>query len=96
MRFSALHSRNMPILHGQLTHVSADSVIEERTGRAYFVADVTVPRSELALIADKGEIDGALKPGMPVDVVVPLRKRTALQYWLEPLTQTFWRSFHEH
>ncbi len=96
VRFSALHSRNMPILHGQLTHVSADSVIEERTGRAYFVADVTVPRSELALIADKGEIDGALKPGMPVDVVVPLRKRTALQYWLEPLTQTFWRSFHEH
>ncbi len=95
VRFSALHSRNMPILHGQLTRVSADSVIEERTGRAYFTADVTVPRSELALIGGPGE-DNALRPGMPVDVVVPLRKRTALQYWFEPLTQTFWRSFHEH
>ena len=93
VRFTALHSRSTPILHGQLTRLSPDSVIEERTGRAYFVADVTVPRSELDLIGDKGE---ALRPGMPADVVVPLRKRTALQYWLEPLTQTLWRSFHEH
>jgi HlyD family secretion protein len=96
VRFSAMHSRSMPILHGQLTRLSPDSVVEERTGRSYFVADVTVPRSELALIADKGQADNALRPGMPVDVVVPLRKRTALQYWLEPLTQTLWRSFHEH
>ena len=96
VRFSALHSRTTPILHGQLSRVSADSVVEERTGRAYFVADITVPRSELDLIADKAAADNALKPGMPVDIVVPLRKRTALQYWLEPLTQTFWRSFHEH
>jgi HlyD family secretion protein len=93
VRFSALHSRSMPILHGQLTRLSPDSVVEERTGRAYFVVDVTVPRSELDLIGDKGD---ALRPGMPVDVVVPQRKRTALQYWLEPLTQTLWRSFHEH
>lgn len=57
------------------------------------MADITVPQSELALIGDKGE---ALRPGMPADVVVPLRKRTALEYWLEPLTQTLWRSFHEH
>ena len=96
VRFSALHSRNMPILHGQLSRVSADSVVEERTGRSYFTADVTVPRSEMALIANGPGEESALRPGMPVDVVVPLRKRTALQYWFEPLTQTFWRSFHEH
>ncbi|QUD86481.1 HlyD family type I secretion periplasmic adaptor subunit [Phenylobacterium montanum] len=93
VRFTAVHGRNVPILHGQLTRISPDSVVEERTGRAYFVADITVPQSELALIGDKGE---ALRPGMPADVVVPLRKRTALEYWLEPLTQTLWRSFHEH
>ena len=96
VRFSALHSRNMPILHGQLTRLSADSVIEERTGRAYFTADVTVPRKEMALLGAAPGDESALRPGMPVDVIVPLRKRTALQYFFEPLTQTFWRSFHEH
>jgi len=40
--------------------------------------------------------DIALRAGMPVEVLVPLRKRTALQYIFEPLTQTMWRSFREH
>ena len=101
VRFSGLHGRNVPILKGKLTRVSADSVVEERTGRAYFTADVTVPQSELDQIDREAGGKGAgddtgLRPGMPADVVVPLRKRTALEYWLEPLTQTFWRSFHEH
>ena len=96
VRFQGLHGRNIPTLHGQLTRLSADSVIEERTGRSYFTADVTVPRRELAQIADGPAADNVLRPGMPADVIVPLRKRTALQFWFEPLTQTFWRSFHEH
>ena len=95
VRFTSLHSRQTPTLRGVLTRVSADSVIEERTGRAYYTADVTVGRAELARLADAGE-DSTLRPGMPADVIVPLRKRTALQYWIEPLTQTLWRSFREH
>jgi len=95
VRFTSIHTRKAPILHGQLTRVSADSVVDERTGHAYFTADVTVPQGELDKLADVGE-DSTLRPGMPVDVIVPLRKRTALQYWLEPLTQSLWRSFREH
>ena len=38
----------------------------------------------------------ALRAGMPVQVLVPLKKRTALQYAFEPLTQSLWRSFREH
>ena len=95
VRFSSIHSRKAPILHGALTRISADSVVEERTGRAYYTADVTVSQAELAKLAEVGE-DSTLRPGMPVDVIVPLRKRTALQYWLEPLTQSLWRSFREH
>ena len=30
------------------------------------------------------------------EVVIPLRKRTALQYLLEPLSQSVWRSFREN
>jgi hypothetical protein len=29
-------------------------------------------------------------------VMVPLRKRTALEYLFEPLTQTLWKAGREH
>ena len=96
VRLEAASAHNMPVLHGTVSRVSADSIIDEHTGRAYFTADVVVPRTELALLSNAGGQDAALRPGMPADVIVPLRKRTALQFWLEPLSQRIWRSFHEH
>jgi hypothetical protein len=36
-----------------------------------------------------------LAPGMPADIVIPLRPRTALDYILSPLTQTFDHAFRE-
>ena len=33
--------------------------------------------------------------GLPAQVLIPLRKRTALQYLFQPLTDSIWRSFHE-
>jgi HlyD family secretion protein len=36
-----------------------------------------------------------VRPGLPAQVVVPTRSRTALQYFLEPLNQSIWRSFRE-
>jgi HlyD family secretion protein len=38
---------------------------------------------------------GELRPGLPVEAVLTVRKRTALQYMLEPLTGAIWRSGHE-
>jgi HlyD family type I secretion membrane fusion protein len=95
VRFPALHSRKAPIIHGTLTRISADSVVDEKTGRAYFTADITVSPAELDRLSTAVGSDAALRPGMPVDVVAPTRKRTALEYWLEPLSQTLWRSFRE-
>jgi HlyD family secretion protein len=33
---------------------------------------------------------------LPAQVIVPLRKRTALGYLLEPLSSTFWKVGREH
>ncbi|MBN8553222.1 MAG: HlyD family type I secretion periplasmic adaptor subunit [Caulobacterales bacterium] len=96
VRFSAFRERDLPILHGTVTDISADSFTDERTGRSFFTVTVEVPPAEMAKIeAVRGE-DTGMTPGLPVEVVVPLRKRTALQYFLEPLTQSLWRSFREH
>ncbi len=94
IRFSSIQERNLPILHGQVTKVSADSFEDERTGMKFFKIELSVAPAELAKIkAVRGEV--AVKAGLPVDVVVPLRKRSALSYLLEPLTQLFWLTGRE-
>jgi HlyD family secretion protein len=95
VRFDSLHERSLPALAGRLTRLSADSFTDERTGESFFTAEVTIPLDQLQLIKDRRGEDFALRAGMPVQVLVPLRKRTALQYAFEPLTQGMWRSFRE-
>lgn len=95
IRFSALQERNLPILNGRISNVSADSFEDERTGQRFFRIQVEVPPEELSVIRQFRE-DGGLRPGLPAEVMVPLRKRTALSYLVEPLTQTLWRAGREH
>lgn len=96
VRFTSLHERDLPILKGRLASLSADSFTDENTGQRYFRAEVTVPPAELERIRKVRGPRTGLQAGLPVEVLVPLRKRSALDYLLEPLTQTFWRSGREH
>jgi HlyD family secretion protein len=78
-----------------LTKLSADSFIDDKNGSRYFQAEATVPAATLdrLKLAENGEFD--LKPGLPAQVMIPLHKRTALQYLTQPLTEAMWRSFRE-
>jgi len=87
--------RALPILRGTLTTLSADSLVNERTGARYFTAEVTIPPSQLAILKAARVADFEIRPGLPAQVIIPTAKRTALQYILEPLTKTLWRSFRE-
>lgn len=95
VRFEALHERSLPALKGRVTRVSADAFTDEKTGVSYYTAEIDVPLSELKKIEEVRGQD-ALRAGLPVNVQIPLRKRTALQYAFEPLTGALRRSFHEH
>lgn len=96
VRFASLHERALPSLEGSLTRFSADSFFDEKSGQSYFTAEVVVPRDQLAVIGALGSRKIELRPGMPVEVLIPLRKRSALDYLLEPLVGAFWSSFREH
>ncbi|HRD29655.1 MAG TPA: HlyD family type I secretion periplasmic adaptor subunit, partial [Caulobacter sp.] len=96
IRFTSLHERDLPILKGRLTELSADSFVDEKSGQRFFRAEIAVPPAELERIRKVRGPDTGLQAGLPVEVLVPLRKRTALDYLLEPLVQTFWRSGREH
>jgi HlyD family type I secretion membrane fusion protein len=96
IKFPGLHERALPNLEGQLTRMSADSFIDERTGQSYFTAEIVVRPTQLRLIQGVRGKTFALRAGMPVEVLIPLRKRSALDYALEPLLGSFWSSFREH
>jgi HlyD family secretion protein len=94
VRFSSIHSGAVPLVDATVKTVSADSFRDEKSGMSYFTAEVEVPRAELdAVSRELGQ--GQLRSGLPVEVVMSVRKRTALQYLLEPLTANFWRALRE-
>jgi HlyD family secretion protein len=96
IRFTSLHERNLPILKGKLTKLSADSFVDEQSGQRFFRSEISVPPAELERIRKVRGARTGLQAGLPVEVLIPLRKRTALDYLMEPLLQTFWRSGREH
>lgn len=86
IRITNMRGRSLPTLHGTVARVSADSLTDAHTGRAYFTETITVSPAELQRVSRTAGVE-AIKPGTPVDVSVALRSRTALQYWIEPLSQ---------
>ena len=93
VRLMSLSTRSVPALNGVVTQISADSFVDDRTGQSYYTVQVTVPQSELDLVRKVRDADSGIRPGVPVQVVIPLHKRTAFQYLFDPLTQSLWSSF---
>lgn len=94
VRFVSVHNRSLPLFTGKVRTVSADSFTDEKSGRSYFRAEIVVPEAEMNKVRSVLG-NGELRPGLPVDAVLTVRKRTALQYLLEPLTGALWRAGHE-
>jgi HlyD family secretion protein len=96
VRLAAFEGRQIPYARGVMHRLSADRFEDPRTGMHYFTAEIRVPHAEIQRVAQGAGRELALLPGLPVEVAIPQRRRTALQYLLEPLGQTVWRSFREN
>lgn len=87
---TAYRQRGLPLIHGVLRSVSADSLEDSRSGENYFLAKVEVNLEDLA------RVEGVtLKPGMPAEVMVLDGQQTLLNYLLSPFIDSFNRSFRE-
>ena len=96
VKFPSLHERDLPNLAGRLTQLSPDALTDDKSGARYFTGEVTVAPDQIVKLRQVRGADFELRAGMPAQVLVPLRKRTALEYALETLVGTFWSSFREH
>ena len=81
VRLSAYDQRSTPELVGYVKLVSANSVINEQTGRAFYRVLISMPESELKKLNGK-----TLIPGMPVEAFIRTIDHTPLDYVLKPLT----------
>ena len=94
VKFPGLRDRNPPVIHGRVTRISADRLTSETPSGAhpFYRVEIVVPAEEMARL---GPSAANIRPGMPVEVVVVTRKRTALQYLFEPLGRSLFRSGSE-
>ncbi|MBB5753219.1 HlyD family type I secretion periplasmic adaptor subunit [Prosthecomicrobium pneumaticum] len=90
VRLTAFNMRSHAPLPGELIYVAADQVTDPATGAAYFIARAAVTPEALA--ADPSV---HLAPGMPADVLILNQPRTALDYLVSPVSESFSRAFRE-
>ena len=89
------HGRATPTIKGVVRRISPDSLTDERSGKTFYTASVTVGEDDLRKALGSENPDAKVRPGTPVSLQISLYPRTALQYWFEPLTQSLRGALHE-
>ncbi len=90
IRFPALPQRTLPTLTGHVIQVSADRLIDERSGLAFFKVRLRPDEQSLEKIAER-----RLVAGMPAEVSIATGQRTAGRYLLDPLLDAIRRAMRE-
>lgn len=90
IRFSAFNSSTTPVIKGEVSHISADRLVNEQTGMPYYLARVTLTEAGARMLGTL-----RLQPGMPAEVLINTGQRTMLQYLWQPATDALARSMIE-
>ncbi len=80
MMFTAFNQRSTPHIPGEVVTVSADRLVEDKSGEPYYRVE--------ARVTDEGEKLLAVhdvRPGMPADVLVKTGERSLLSYLFRPI-----------
>lgn len=90
LRFTAFDQRRTPEMSGHVSAISADVLVDERTGANFYEIQL-LPTEE-----DLPKLDGQiLLPGMPVEAFIRTDDRTPISYLTKPLTDYLNRAFRE-
>lgn len=90
-RLTAFNPRTTPPVPGQIINVSADRVVDERSGVAAYSATVAFNEDGLSALDESQE----LYPGMPAEVMIIMEDRTFAEYLLGPIISLFDRGLRE-
>lgn len=90
VRFTAFKQALTPVIEGKVINLSADRLIEEKTGAPYYQAQI-----ELTPESHQKMKHLELVPGMPVEVLIKTGERSLFEYLTKPISNAFARSFIE-
>lgn len=90
VRFSAFNSATTPVIEGVLEQLSADRLVDQASGQAYYLGRIAVTPSGLHDLGLQ-----SLVPGMPAEVLINTGSRTLLSYLLQPASNWMARSLNE-
>lgn len=93
IRLPTLGDHTLPLIKARLTRLSPDLIIDDRTNERYFAIEASTPSIETA--TSPRALLQAMRPGLPAQVILPKRRRTLLEYLLEPLSTSLWRALRE-
>jgi protease secretion system membrane fusion protein len=88
--FSAFNQNHTPHIPGLVTHVSADRLVDEKSGQPYYSLKAKVAPEGVAMMSQL-----QVRPGMPVELFVKTGERTLLNYLFKPLVDKFKMSLAE-
>ncbi len=90
VRFTAFSQRRTQPVDATVTAISADRLTDDRTGEIFYLARIEI-KDDLA-----EKLGGnKLYPGMQAEVMIVTGERTALEYFLKPITSSLNRAFRE-
>jgi len=89
LRLLSLPASTRPRLTGTVETVSADRVVDERSGQSYYALRIALDAEQV--------VDAGIKltSGMPVQVVIPTKGRTLIDYLTSPLLDEVSGAFRE-
>lgn len=91
MMFSGISATRTPELYGTLKSISADSLVDERTGIPYYAVRIAFTTDSLNDIPKYG-----IQPGMLTEIFINTGERTLMNYLFRPLIDRMGTSFTEH
>ncbi len=80
-----------PVVTGKIVSVSADALVEQRSGAPYYSVRVSVPGTELKKLGDF-----KIQPGMQTTVMIKTGERSMLSYLMRPLFRRFTTALGEN
>ncbi|GAL11919.1 HlyD family secretion protein [Vibrio astriarenae] len=90
IRLTSYNYRRTLPLKGEVTYISADSIVDERNDTASYTINVKIDEQTL-----QQEHPVKLYPGMPAEVLILLDQRTVADYLLNPILISLNRSFRD-
>jgi HlyD family type I secretion membrane fusion protein len=90
VRVLAFNMRRTPMLTGKVTAVSADALLDQKTGVTSYKTEVVLDSND-----ELAPYLSTLQPGMPVEVFIETGERTFAEYLLQPVLLRVNRAFRE-